>query len=774
MTLMKLALSLLGTVGLTAGTLLAVAEPSPEPLPETNLPAACSSCKTTSATCKKSKCGSSRCLTSKACDITASANAACEAAACAQKSLSAQNTEPVSTTSACSEKPCAKSACATETYAKKTGSKAACSKEKCETQVSLNKKCAGTSSCEKTQAKACKADAKVSVCAKQVSTCEKKVSACGKNACQVQPVSTTACEKSACAKTKCTEAVSTKADCSGSTCEKVASKKAECSTAKCTEAVSKDACKSKTCAQSTEPVSTTSACSKEKCKTQVSLNTKCAGTSTCEKTQAKTCDKVCEADTKVSVCEKKDSACGKNSCQVQSVSTTACEKSVCTKGKCTEAVSTKADCDTQASCATSKACATSSCTVETAAASQCCDSKCCNDCEGDCAACPGKAKGDCNTRSDGKAKGDCANDDIVLNIESYPGMIVGVGVNSNSGIVGKHVFTVTVKSGTREVEQGDVLVTACEAKPACVTRTCVTQCPPVSHCPTACALAKNAEPVANRCASCEDCICVKCNCDDDSRGNRPGFARVGGFPFETLMPAVVPPMHWSMIALEQSGRLPFHPLHELPTPRVHHDARQPFLPGGEHSLRFRIDPRSPQSRRPHHPAADRSPHAFAEPGQMMDRRDFAMSSFGTPVSAKRPVQRPEQPSAAATVEGTWSRTHGDMILTFTCRNGRLEGTCHAAGGKVLEFSGTCSVSADDQIFGLIDNLEVPGIPGAFTSWLVDQPFAVRFRAADTGLVLKDFRCADLPTTVEHLGETYTVADTVRAVVCGRFTRDAAN
>lgn len=643
MTLMKLALSLLGTVGLTAGTLLAVAEPSPEPLPETNLPAACSSCKTTSATCKKSKCGSSRCLTSKACDITASANAACKAAACAQKSLSAQNTEPVSTTSACSEKPCAKSACATETCAKKTGSKAACSKEKCETQVSLNKKCAGTSSCEKTQAKACKADAKVSVCAKQVSTCEKKVSACGKNACQVQPVSTTACEKSACAKTKCTEAVST-----------------------------------------------------------------------------------------------------------------------------------KADCDTQASCATSKACATSSCTVETAAASQCCDSKCCNDCEGDCAACPGKAKGDCNTRSDGKAKGDCANDDIVLNIESYPGMIVGVGVNSNSGIVGKHVFTVTVKSGTREVEQGDVLVTACEAKPACVTRTCVTQCPPVSHCPTACALAKNAEPVANRCASCEDCICVKCNCDDDSRGNRPGFARVGGFPFETLMPAVVPPMHWSMIALEQSGRLPFHPLHELPTPRVHHDARQPFLPGGEHSLRFRIDPRSPQSRHPHRPATDRSPHAFAEPGQMMDRRDFAMSSFGTPVSAKRPVQRPEQPSAAATVEGTWSRTHGDMILTFTCRNGRLEGTCHAAGGKVLEFSGTCSVSADDQIFGLIDNLEVPGIPGAFTSWLVDQPFAVRFRAADTGLVLKDFRCADLPTTVEHLGETYTVADTVRAVVCGRFTRDAAN
>lgn len=73
MTLLKIALTVLGTAGLTAGTVLAVAEPSPSPLP------ACAAQAVSCSACPKAGCGTAKCTSASACPAKAAANA-CAAA----------------------------------------------------------------------------------------------------------------------------------------------------------------------------------------------------------------------------------------------------------------------------------------------------------------------------------------------------------------------------------------------------------------------------------------------------------------------------------------------------------------------------------------------------------------------------------------------------------------------------------------------------------------------------------------------------------------------
>lgn len=707
MTLMKIALTLLGTVGLTAGTVLAVSEPTPEPLPKPALTSACSSCKTTAAKCGKTACPASDSCKTKAVSVDSCESKCSDKADCASKvskKTACPETSSVSTTAG-----------STKDRSRDKCSKEACSKKDNQAQVSQKKECAEASSCKMKQAKACDADS--------------KVAACSESSCKTQPVSTNACaakaacEKNACTKEKCTKAVSTKAPCSASKCAKVTFTKAACEASKCPKAVA---------------------------------------------------------------------------------TSTKCDTAKCGPSKSTEAVFTKSDCS-------GKACGKDACSTKA------CDAECGKDCEGKCEECPCKAKPECE-------KSNCEKDDNVVNAASCrPGMTVGAAMNNNSGVVGKVVFTGKVEAGTcktgsaaREIgeckghtvygidisglkpsikrrtvyvancnrcreavcDKDDIVATACEAKPACVTNACPVSSYATTDCTSSvcdafrcerCAsdadLARNAEPVATTCSSCDQCSCGTCACGSADEA-LPGFARVGHVRFEHFNAGMGTILGWSASEFAPGEHHPGYDHHVVP----HHDSMVRFMP--EHELSGRVHLRSVV---PPHLFHGNLHHFPAGPPPEMRRPGMAMSSFGMPVAATHPHPRQSRPEAGA-VEGDWSRTVGDYTMTFSCRDGRLHGSCgSSAGGEFLHFSGTFSASQDDQIFGLIDNIEVPELPGEFTSWLVDQPFAVRFRVDGGGLIIKDFRCADLPETIIHDGETHPFADSVRGYVCGRFTpTDAAH
>lgn len=127
------------------------------------------------------------------------------------------------------------------------------------------------------------------------------------------------------------------------------------------------------------------------------------------------------------------------------------------------------------------------------------------------------------------------------------------------------------------------------------------------------------------------------------------------------------------------------------------------------------------------------------------------------------------------LEGKWSRNVGSTSLNLTLEGGQIQGAWHDGGDEPsIRFSGTCSVSEDGQIFGLIDDVNF-GSSGAWVpphvyNWIIDQPFAVRFRKDGDEIVLKDFRCAGMPSSIEVQGNQIALGDYIQAFVCGRFSR----
>ncbi|HEX6987815.1 MAG TPA: hypothetical protein VF170_20710, partial [Planctomycetaceae bacterium] len=213
-----------------------------------------------------------------------------------------------------------------------------------------------------------------------------------------------------------------------------------------------------------------------------------------------------------------------------------------------------------------------------------------------------------------------------------------------------------------------VAATACEAKPACATATCATATCEASACPTsACATAACAKSEYSACpnARCDaakdlarntepaaECCetCADCKCGSCACGDADEVGVAVEAPGRVRIMSIVPP--------------------HLLTGDVRH-----ILSGFE----------------------------FDRP-----RRRIALSSFTAPVVA--PVPPPTARPSIATVQGTWTRTHGPATTTFTCRDGRIEGTHRLAvdgeAKATIRVAGVCSASSDGLLYGVIEAIEI--------------------------------------------------------------------
>lgn len=260
-----------------------------------------------------------------------------------------------------------------------------------------------------------------------------------------------------------------------------------------------------------------------------------------------------------------------------------------------------------------------------------------------------------------------------------------------------------------------VSATACQAKPACATDACrVSACAEScskSSCQTAAvqkAACDRSVAFADCCKSCENCDCEACAC-----------RRSVSLPPE-------PAIEIRPLTDEGApGRVRL--THVLPMANVVNFPNdvQYFPTGRELAL---------------------------------PSRQIRLSSFTSPVAAHVRAAA-ARPPVHDSVEGTWSRTVDGSTIEFTIENGRLHGAFDDA-----RFSGTCSVSEDGQIFGLLDEFEGVG----HLVDVIDQPFAVRFRFDGEDLILKDLRCAGLPGTIELPGGASAPLDLVTRIACGRY------
>lgn len=154
-----------------------------------------------------------------------------------------------------------------------------------------------------------------------------------------------------------------------------------------------------------------------------------------------------------------------------------------------------------------------------------------------------------------------------------------------------------------------------------------------------------------------------------------------------------------------------------------------------------------------------------------------LSSFAAPVAASQPPAPPQiARSISPRLEGTWTRTAGSSTCTFTHRNGRLYGSWRPHDQFELRFSGSCSVTKDDQFVGVIDEIEASGEHDesfgahAMAQRLIDQPFAARFIVDGDSLILKDVRCSGLSPTIQDEKQTSELLQYVRTYACGKFER----
>ena len=168
-----------------------------------------------------------------------------------------------------------------------------------------------------------------------------------------------------------------------------------------------------------------------------------------------------------------------------------------------------------------------------------------------------------------------------------------------------------------------------------------------------------------------------------------------------------------------------------------------------------------------------SPPAYGHFAPAAFGHDIMLSAFAAPVAAPMPPSA--QHRRTNRVEGTWTRSIGTQRATFTCENGRIRGAVSDSKGESeVTFAGMCSVSEDGQIFGLIDEVGGVTLPPGYTTWLIDQPFAVRFRFEDEELIVKDLRCAGFPASITIGDQSFPLTDVVREFACGRFSPGQGN
>jgi len=328
-----------------------------------------------------------------------------------------------------------------------------------------------------------------------------------------------------------------------------------------------------------------------------------------------------------------------------------------------------------------------------------------------------------------------------------------------------------------------VVATACEAKPACAAAACsTTACSPSSGhvsvgdavacdakacaagtcqpsqrapCPDDATVAEAAESSDAVCAvaacDCNDCCCESCDCTTDT-----------ACPTGQICPVAV---------------------------RLHHFQTAGILPNGIRLMATGIAPptgeaacqgdgcRNYDSYRladaAELPGRVRLTHVpdiqFFPPGPefLAANRMIALSEFTGPVAAPRPTSAAPRPSIA----GAWGRSIGTSALSFVIDGDRIRGMCDES----VLFSGTCSVSQDGQVFGVLDEVRYSDEPNAtlLTQSLVDQPFAFRFTRDCDDLIIKDFRCGGMSNEVEVDGVKTSLASHVAAFVCGRYERGPA-
>ncbi|MBA3315066.1 MAG: hypothetical protein M3552_14515 [Planctomycetota bacterium] len=147
-----------------------------------------------------------------------------------------------------------------------------------------------------------------------------------------------------------------------------------------------------------------------------------------------------------------------------------------------------------------------------------------------------------------------------------------------------------------------------------------------------------------------------------------------------------------------------------------------------------------------------------------------LSGFAAPVAAPQPR------SLSPRLEGTWTRTIGTDVSSFSHRDGRVNGSWQVTNGIEVRFSGSCTVTKDDQFVGVIDEVEARGTDGesfqahVLVQRLVDQPFAARFVVDGDALIIKDIRCAGISPSIKDEKQTSDLLDYVRTFACGRFER----
>lgn len=244
--------------------------------------------------------------------------------------------------------------------------------------------------------------------------------------------------------------------------------------------------------------------------------------------------------------------------------------------------------------------------------------------------------------------------------------------------------------------------------------------------------------------------------------------------FEPLMP-VAPPLAWR------------HPwiMHQELVPQAPFLAGPPVIAAGadeEHSImrsyvrsRVALPEMGWRMASPHHEQFPPAPPRI--PVRMVSFEGDAPAPGLHP--AHRPAPGPRHHSMP--IEGSWMQQSGDTTIRVTCEPSQIRGTATVAAEESdeqtsIEFSGTCSVAPDGQVFGVIDHLSMT-VPGesprdvqTFASKMVDQPFAIRFRTDGETLFIKDVKCAG----VESLGIVDKRGDVdsfLNVFACGKYTRD---
>lgn len=344
---------------------------------------------------------------------------------------------------------------------------------------------------------------------------------------------------------------------------------------------------------------------------------------------------------------------------------------------------------------------------------------------------------------------------------------------SAASVAGRFVLSLMNKTSCEDAdacrdETREITATACEAKSTCATATCPT---------SKCASVTVAECSQSECRADSHCCCtsMECRCpgcqgecDQSQAASAPSILHLRDIVRDAAHP------EWRPTTKDEVAHKYFAATPGLP-PVFHHEEPSP----GFHTFTFEPSESSPSEsgsvgrvRVAHGPI-----HFFPRPdvralpqiAQLPHGHRIRLSGFAAPVAAPQPPR-----AISPRLEGTWSRAAGDATSSFTFQNGRASGTWQVANGIEIRFSGTCTVTKDEQFIGIIDEIEAKGNDAKsfqahmLVQRLVDQPFAVRFVADGESLILKDIRCSGLSPAIDHKDASSDLLQYVRTFGCGRY------